>query len=553
MSKTLVISDAADIRDAPAPFNNPRADIILRTCDGVDYWVRSSILAEASSVYEDMFDIAKAAPAEQYLRKAGIPVVSITETSEITSLLLRFCYPVSAPIFTTFAQVRGVLAAVDKYLMESLTEAVKKHLTDFALQGAHPLLVYITAYSYGYEDVALAAARQAVVQKDEQEPLQDTNCPELAELTAGAYHRLLEFYRTGDANVLPSVQFLSADLPKAATRPPMASYRSTEWASNSASPYPFGMPSADLTLYTCDGIHFEVHADLLRIASPYLRFILSGESPSQPGMPVCERNKQGRIITITLPEHSRTISTILQYVYPAERPDAPTDPHAASLLLKAVKKYDFVAALEPIRSSFLNFAEVEPLVVFAIACAHHWPGEARHAALVLMRRPMDNIYVEEMEGLSATSYRLLLQHRTMTSTVAEDFMQEVLRAVISSRGESDANCTWLPRLQDGVPFVWVSCRGCPADSVPGRFYNPFGLRKWWCKWFRQVSELLRSTPCGQTILDPQALGSALTEAACICKTCGPVAAVHLQHFCQQLSVALDVVLSREMPTRLVFF
>ncbi|KAH9927007.1 uncharacterized protein B0H18DRAFT_854239, partial [Fomitopsis serialis] len=174
---------------APAPFNSPRSDIILRSRDRVDYRVRSSILAEASSVFEDMFDIAREAPVEQCPRRDGIPVVPVTETSEVVDLLLRLCYPVTTPVFTSLSQVRDVLTAVDKYLMEGLTEMMKRQLTDFTLDGAHPLLVYITAYAYHFEDVARVAAQRTIGQ-----PLQDVYFTELEDLTAGAYHRLLQFH-----------------------------------------------------------------------------------------------------------------------------------------------------------------------------------------------------------------------------------------------------------------------------------------------------------------------------------------------------------------------
>ncbi|KAH9927004.1 uncharacterized protein B0H18DRAFT_306440 [Fomitopsis serialis] len=534
---TLLIAKAIDHttrRDAPAPFNNSRADIIVRSCDRVDYRVRSSILAEASSVFEDMFDIAREAPVEQCPRRDGIPVVPVTETSEVVDLLLRLCYPVAAPVFTTFSQVRDVLTAVDKYLMEGLTETMKKHLTDFTLDGAHPLLVYVTAYAHHFEDVARIAAQRAVGQ-----PLQDVYFTELEELTAGAYYRLLQFHNAGDPEALPSLPFLYAELPQASARTPLKSYDRKEWEAKYAeSPYPFGLPSADLTLRARDGVEFKVHSDLLRVASPYFLLTLTSGSQSING---CERSADGRVVGLTLPEHSRTIAAILQYIYPVARPDALPDPQTASLLLQAAKKYELVAAIEPLQTLFLAFAETRPLMVYAIACAHHWVREARHAALMSMRTPLDDCYVEELEAIPASCYYHLLQHRKAMGTLAEALALDQMHQCKAER---------VPSMPD-EKLVWVSCTGCPAYTLPRAFYNPFGLRKWWCEWLQQAAQLLGSVPCGKTVLDQQTMRCALKSAA-TCKTCGPTAAFHLQHFSQILSAKVDAMLLDETSQLMVF-
>jgi len=524
------------VRDAPAPFNSPRADIIVRSCDGVDYRVRSSILAEASSVFEDMFDIAREAPVEQCPRRGGIPVVLVTETSEVVDLLLRLCYPVAAPVFTTFSQVRDVLKAVDKYLiMEGLTETMKKHLTDSTLDGTHPLLVYITAYAYHFEDVARIAAQRAVGQ-----PLQDVYFTELEDLTAGAYYRLLQFHNAGDSDALPAVPFLYAELPQASTRTSLTSHNRKEWEANFASLYPFGLPSADLTLRARDGVEFKVHSDLLRVASPYFRETLTAKgSQSIEG---CERNADGRVTRFTLPEHSHTIAAILQYIYPVARPDAQPDPQTASLLLQAAKKYELVAAIVPLRARFLGFAETRPLVVYAIACAHHWVREARHAALMSMRMPLDDCcYVEELEAIPASCYYHLKQHRKAMGSLAEALALDQMHQCKAER---------VPSMPD-EKFVWVSCTGCTAYTLPRAFYNPFGLRKWWCEWLQIVAQLLDSVPCGKTVLDQQAMRFALNTAA-TCKTCGTTAAFHLQHFSQILSAKVDALLL-DKTSQLMFF
>ena len=62
MSFDVVLADPAPAlaNDMPTtaahPFNTfAAADAILRSSDGVDFWVRKSILAEASCIFEDKY------------------------------------------------------------------------------------------------------------------------------------------------------------------------------------------------------------------------------------------------------------------------------------------------------------------------------------------------------------------------------------------------------------------------------------------------------------------------------------------------------------------
>ncbi|EPT03045.1 hypothetical protein FOMPIDRAFT_1078218, partial [Fomitopsis schrenkii] len=282
---------------------------------------------------------------------------------------------------------------------------------------------------------------------------------------------------------------------------------------------PFDTPSADLVLHTCDGVEFRVHSDLLRISSPYFDSVLS-YAPSGQG--VFEVDHSGRIVALTLPEHSRIIATILQYVYPVERPGAAADAQAASLLLKAAMKYEFINAIAPLQAGFLEYADIHPTAVFAIACAHHWATEARRAAIASMRLPVEGSYVEELEGVPATSYHLLLRYRKAMGTATNVFARNVMRDM----AQGSIDWPWLPEfvfatdLDMPVRFIWMSCTDCKADhdSGPPQWPSRRSVRQWFCEWLRQVCDLLRITPCGRTVLDPPAFRKALRYAAA-CETC----------------------------------
>ena len=96
-------AESPELKTASDPFNKPAANVILRSSDRVDFYVQRVILTEASPVFEDMFTFEAVQPdpadqgpdAQQY--RDGIPIVKVTESSEVLDALLRFCYPIRDP------------------------------------------------------------------------------------------------------------------------------------------------------------------------------------------------------------------------------------------------------------------------------------------------------------------------------------------------------------------------------------------------------------------------------------------------------------------------
>lgn len=57
MSNPQLEAKAADVKTAEGPFNNLSADVIIRSSDLVDFYVRKIIVVEASPVFAGMFTI----------------------------------------------------------------------------------------------------------------------------------------------------------------------------------------------------------------------------------------------------------------------------------------------------------------------------------------------------------------------------------------------------------------------------------------------------------------------------------------------------------------
>ncbi|KAI6010370.1 hypothetical protein PISMIDRAFT_619187 [Pisolithus microcarpus 441] len=98
------------------PFDHVKADVILRSSDGVDFRVFRLFLSLASPSFETLFDLPQ--PSEKDMGiKDGFPVIPVSEGSKTLDSLLRFCYPCTLaeePVIEDFREVTNVLDAAKK-------------------------------------------------------------------------------------------------------------------------------------------------------------------------------------------------------------------------------------------------------------------------------------------------------------------------------------------------------------------------------------------------------------------------------------------------------
>ncbi|CCM02519.1 uncharacterized protein FIBRA_04621 [Fibroporia radiculosa] len=131
------------------PFTKSTADVIMRTSDGVDFKVHRLILSEASPFFEGMFALPQPPPTPNNdvdthtslaspttttssndgnnaptSRQDDLPVILVTEPSEIIDALLRLCYPFSPPVFATVDAIAAVLEAARKYALDGVVARV---------------------------------------------------------------------------------------------------------------------------------------------------------------------------------------------------------------------------------------------------------------------------------------------------------------------------------------------------------------------------------------------------------------------------------------------
>ncbi|KAH9951141.1 hypothetical protein B0H21DRAFT_719747 [Amylocystis lapponica] len=147
---------------APAPFNKPNADVILRTSDNVDFHVHKLILSEASPIFETMFGLPQPATPVSTETQDGNPVVHVSENAQALDRLLRICYPTADPVLDTIEDVRSVLEAAEKYDMESARALCIRAFMVPKIFEKEPFAVYAIAYYLRLEDETRKAARMTL-------------------------------------------------------------------------------------------------------------------------------------------------------------------------------------------------------------------------------------------------------------------------------------------------------------------------------------------------------------------------------------------------------
>ena len=147
-------ADPAATPPAAPPFDDPDADLILRSSDGVEFGVMKAILKVASPIFRDMFTIGS--PTEN----TEIPVIHLAEDSRTLEDLLRFCYPIYTPMMFIPEDVGNLYQAADKYNIQGALEFSADTLR--RLSAAYPMAVYAVACRLRLEDVATLAAQASL-------------------------------------------------------------------------------------------------------------------------------------------------------------------------------------------------------------------------------------------------------------------------------------------------------------------------------------------------------------------------------------------------------
>lgn len=180
-----------EITDAPPPFDDEDADVIVRTCDGVDFRVFKLILKLASPVFKDMFKMPQPAPDDDDEQRDGLPIVRVEEQSSVFGALLRFCYPqVDDPPIGALDEIVGILRAALKYDLDVIARRMKQLLLQPKFLESDPVRIYAIACHLKLREHAEFAARYSL-----RTPILEHPSKALEMISGLEYHRLLVYHK----------------------------------------------------------------------------------------------------------------------------------------------------------------------------------------------------------------------------------------------------------------------------------------------------------------------------------------------------------------------
>ena len=90
----------------PKPYNVPDANFIIRSSDNIYFRVHKSVLAMASPVFEDLVSLPQPSDCEVI---DGLPVVQLSEGSELLNSIISMLYPVRMVMPNSYEKVLYLL------------------------------------------------------------------------------------------------------------------------------------------------------------------------------------------------------------------------------------------------------------------------------------------------------------------------------------------------------------------------------------------------------------------------------------------------------------
>jgi hypothetical protein len=91
----------------PVTFDASDTNLIIRSSDCVDFRVHKSALAMASPFFKDLLSLPQPSDSESV---DGLPVIQLSEGSELLNSLVSILYPVPTVIPNTYEKVMYLLA-----------------------------------------------------------------------------------------------------------------------------------------------------------------------------------------------------------------------------------------------------------------------------------------------------------------------------------------------------------------------------------------------------------------------------------------------------------
>ncbi|KAI0738442.1 hypothetical protein C8Q80DRAFT_244269 [Daedaleopsis nitida] len=177
----------------------------------------------------------------------------------------------------------------------------------------------------------------------------------------------------------------------------------------------FSDPSADVLVWSSDGVAFKLHRVILSLASNYFKDLFDPCRKSLPTNAITRLRMDSSTSKVTLGGHpeyhleesGEVLDALFRLCYPVDDPSLESLQEVRSTL-EVAKKYQMREALKITKRRLLAFAATEPTRVYAIAYQLGLEDIAQEAAKETLKQQAQYTYVEELEAVPASAYQRLL-------------------------------------------------------------------------------------------------------------------------------------------------
>ncbi|KAH9832641.1 uncharacterized protein C8Q71DRAFT_777450 [Rhodofomes roseus] len=405
-----VSSHSATRSSKPVPtlFNRPDADAILYSSDKTHFRVHRQILSVASPFFETMFSLPQSTPSSV----GNLPVVPMEEDARTVEDLLRICYPGRDPQLKTctaseWQHIGGMVRAAQKYDLAAAVEFMEATLT--ANADSFPLIVYCIACTHDMEVIAKHAARSLLacvkdghgLNMERWSALETLYVPQLEDISAGCYHRLMQAIRGGKLPDGSRVRLHGA------TKETNTNSRRTSVCTLDRCP---DNGPTEFTLRAADGIDYKVSK------KTFLSFRPHAADTST---------------TLSLSIRSSVLQLLLPLLDASTTTEELHDCKSVAPALRAAAKYKMDKLHAALKKRWLELFAGDPLRSYLIASVYGLEDEAVGSAKLLLFRTMLELralYVPIMESVSAGSYFRLLRYHKKCADAADGVRKAWLKA-----------------------------------------------------------------------------------------------------------------------------
>ncbi|KAH8985583.1 hypothetical protein EDB92DRAFT_1949843 [Lactarius akahatsu] len=130
----------SDPPSVPLCLDMPDASIIIRSSDQATFRVHKSVLAMSSPFFKDLLSLPQP-PGDELVD--GLPVIQLSEDAGLLNSLISMLYPIPHVVPSSYEKVFALLAACQKYDMES----VQSHIRAEIKSGKFPAPVKAEGFS----------------------------------------------------------------------------------------------------------------------------------------------------------------------------------------------------------------------------------------------------------------------------------------------------------------------------------------------------------------------------------------------------------------------